>query len=56
VEVSPVMRGASPETETVGVKAVPDSEEKSDLDTVEVERIKTEIEILKLQQELNKNG
>jgi len=56
VEVSPVMRGASPETETVGVKAVPDSEEKSDLDTVEVERIETEIEILKLQQELNKNG
>tara|TARA_Y100000310_G_C20647592_1_gene797511 strand:+ start:864 stop:1472 length:609 start_codon:yes stop_codon:yes gene_type:complete len=58
VEVSPVMRGASPGTETVGVKAVPDSEEnstieeKSDLATEEVEQIKTEIEIIKLQEEL----
>jgi len=52
VEVSPVMRGASPETETVGIKTDADTDENSVSDSAQVEIMKTKIQIQKLQQEL----
>ena len=55
VEVSPVMRGASPETATVGVKTDTDSDNKSDAgseDTSEVDKIKTLIEVEKLKMDM----
>ena len=52
VEVSPVMRGASPETQTVGVKTDTDTDEKSVAGSEQVELTKIEIEIQKLKQEL----
>jgi HK97 family phage prohead protease len=56
VEVSPVMRGASPETQTVGVKTDADTEEDSVSDSEEIKTLKTIIELEKLRMELNNNG
>lgn len=52
VEVSPVMRGASPETQTVGVKTDTDTEEDSVADSEGIKTLQTIIELEKLRMEL----
>jgi HK97 family phage prohead protease len=55
VEVSPVMRGASPETSTVGVKTDSDTKEQIVSDSELVEKTKTKIKIEELKMELDNN-
>ena len=58
VEVSPVMRGASPETATVGVKADLDSDidKVSDANSVEeITKVELAIKITRLKMELDNN-
>ena len=58
VEVSPVMRGASPETATVGVKTDVDTETENESVSTsehEIKKVKIEIEITKLKMELDQN-